>query len=179
VVPEADGNFHPEMAPHGAYPCRDEAWISIAVADDSEWQALCDTLGSPETSADPRFVTLAGRLANRPALEDWLGEQTARHEAGELAERLRNAGVPAFKSMCSLDLCTDDFLWSRHAYRMVTDHRNGARPIIGPSWRISPDGPVVERGAPLLGEHNDYVYRDILGLSEEKLNDLIARKVID
>ena len=53
--------------------------------------------------------------------------------------------------MSSIDVCSDAFLWGREAYRMVSDHKNGTRPIIGPSWRISPDGPKVERGAPLLG----------------------------
>ena len=62
---------------------------------------------------------------------------------------------------------------------MVSDHRNGARPIIGPSWRMEPDMARVERGAPLLGEHNDYVYREILGIGQEALDDLIARKVVD
>jgi crotonobetainyl-CoA:carnitine CoA-transferase CaiB-like acyl-CoA transferase len=51
--------------------------------------------------------------------------------------------------------------------------------VIAPSWRIAPDGPRFERGAPLLGEHNDLVYRDILGLPPERINDLIARRIID
>ena len=104
---------------------------------------------------------------------------TALRDATELAEKLRNAGVPAFRSMSSLDLATDAFLWQREAYRMVSDHRHGTRPVIGPSWRITPDPPLVERGAPLLGEHNAYVYRELLGLREDEMDDLIARKVID
>ena len=62
---------------------------------------------------------------------------------------------------------------------MVSDHRNGTRPIIGPSWRMTPDMARVERGAPLLGEHNDYVYREVLGLGQDELDALIARKVVD
>lgn len=178
-VPEADGNFHPEMCPHGTYPCAGEAWTSIAVANEGEWLALCAGLEAPALASDPRFATLAERLANRHALDAELGALTRTHDAGELAETLRNAGVPAFKSMSSLDLCTDAFLWARDAYRMVSDHRRGTRPIIGPSWRITPDPPLVERGAPLLGEHNDYVYRVLLGLREDEMDDLIARKVID
>jgi crotonobetainyl-CoA:carnitine CoA-transferase CaiB-like acyl-CoA transferase len=161
AVPEADGNFHPEMCPHGAYPCADDAWTSIAVANEDEWQALCAVLQAPAVASDPRFGTLADRRVNRLALDAELAALTRVHEAAELAERLRNAGVPAFKSMSSLDLCT------------------GTRPIIGPSWRINPDPPLVESGAPLLGEHNAYVYRDLLGLREEEMDDLIARKVID
>lgn len=178
-VPEADGNFHPEMCPHGAYPCAGQGWTSIAVANEAEWQALCHVLGVPALAIDARFASLSQRLANRHALDAEIAALTTSHDAAELAETLRNAGVPAFRSMSSLDLATDAFLWEREAYRMVTDHRTGARPIIGPSWRISPDPPLVERGAPLLGEHNRYVYRDLLGLREDEIDDLIARKVID
>jgi crotonobetainyl-CoA:carnitine CoA-transferase CaiB-like acyl-CoA transferase len=178
-VPVSDGNFHPEMAPHGAYPCEGTNWISIAVADDAEWAALCGALAADSLAADPAFATREKRLAGRHDLDAQIAEITRNHDAAELADRLRHAGVPAFKSMSSIDLCSDDFLWGREAYRMVSDHKNGTRPIIGPSWRITPDGPTVERGAPLLGEHNDYVYCEILGLTQERLDDLIARKVVD
>ncbi|KHK91841.1 CaiB/BaiF CoA transferase family protein [Novosphingobium malaysiense] len=178
-VPESDGNFHPEMCPHGAYPCQGTDWASIAVANEEEWQALCKVLEAPALATDPRFVSLSDRLANRHALDAEIGALTRSHDAGYLAEKLRNAGVPAFKSMSSIDLCTDGFLWAREAYRMVTDNKAGTRPIIGPSWRMEPDPPVVERGAPLLGEHNAYVYRELLGLQEDEMDDLIARKVID
>ncbi|WP_232494169.1 CaiB/BaiF CoA transferase family protein [Novosphingobium kaempferiae] len=178
-VPQADGNFHPEMCPHGAYPCAQEAWTSIAVANEGEWRALCEVLETPALTVDPRFASLAERLANRHLLDAELGALTRPHDAAELAEKLRKAGVPAFKSMSSLDLATDGFLWAREAYRMVSDHRTGTRPIIGPSWRIDPDPPLIERGAPLLGEHNAYVYRELLGLREDEMDDLIARKVID
>ena len=178
-VPHADGNFHPEMAPHGCYPCTGTDWTSIAVANDREWQALCKVLQAPALAADARFATLADRLANRHDLDAAIADLTRSLDASELAERLRNSGVPAFKAMSSLDLCSDGFLWAREAYRMVSDHRNGTRPIIGPSWRMQPDAAQVERGAPLLGEHNAYVYRDLLGLPEEEMNDLMARKVID
>ncbi len=178
-VPKADGNYHPEMAPHGFYPCGENGWTSIAAATQAEWRALCGTLEAPALATDPRFTTLADRLTNRAALDAELSALTRPHDAADLAERLRNAGVPAFKAMSSLDLCSDGFLWGRGAFRMVSDHRSGTRPIIGPSWRISPDGPQIERGAPLLGEHNGYVYRELLGLSESEMDNLIARKVID
>ena len=178
-VPQSDGNFHPEICPHGAYPCKNGEWISIAVADDGEWRALCGALVSHWLPTDLRFATRESRLANRHALDAELGKLTARHAAGALAEQLRRAGVPAFRSQSSIDLCSDDFLWARSAFRMVSDHRNGTRPIIGPSWRMAPDMASVERGAPLLGEHNAYVYREILGLPQDELDDLIARKVID
>ena len=178
-VPQPDGNYHPEMCPHGTYPCANAEWVSIAVADDAEWQALCGVLADDALRADPRFASLALRLENRHALDATIAERTKGETAADLADRLRVAGVPAFRSQSSIDLCSDDYLWGREGFRMVSDHRNGSRPIIGPSWRITPDPARVERGAPLLGEHNDYVYREILGLPQEQLDDLIARKVID
>ena len=149
------------------------------MANDSEWAALCAVLEAPSLSLDPRFAGLPERLANRHRLDAELAILTCPQDAAQLAEDLRIAGVCAFKSLSSLDLCTDAFLWDRDAYRMVSDHRHGTRPIIGPSWRISPDPPLVEQGAPLLGEHNSYVYRELLGLREDEIDDLIARKVID
>jgi crotonobetainyl-CoA:carnitine CoA-transferase CaiB-like acyl-CoA transferase len=174
-VPAADGNFHLEMCPHGAYPCAEGEWLSVAVASDAEWQALCGAIGADAG----RYPRLADRLANRHALDAELGALTKGHDALELGEQLRAVGVPAFRSASSVDLCSDDYLWARGSYRMVSDHKHGSRPIIGPSWRMTPDEAKIERGAPAIGEHNDYVYRELLGLSAERVADLTLRKVID
>lgn len=178
-APPTDGNAHAEMAPHGCYPCADGEWISIAVATEEEWHGLCDGLAATELAKNPRFTDADQRQANRHALDEWLGELTRGCRADDLGERLRARGVPAFKSMSSLDVVGADFLWARGFYRMVSDHRQGTRPIVGPGWRLTPDDAQIARGAPLLGEHNGHVYRNILGLSEEALADLVARKIVD
>ncbi len=175
-VPQPDGNFHPEMCPHGAYPCADGEWISIAVASDGEWQALRRQLALPD---DPRHADFAGRQTDRHALDAEIAAATSSRNAVTLGEELRGQGVPAFRSSSSLDLCGDDWLWSRGGYRMVSDHKHGSRPIIGPSWRMTPDEARIERGAPLLGEHNDYVYGQVLGLPPGDIAALKLRKVID
>ncbi|MFS0849802.1 CaiB/BaiF CoA transferase family protein [Novosphingobium panipatense] len=179
VVPQADGNRHPDMCPHGAYPCADQGWTSIAIANEAEWQALCTVLRAQPLAADERFSSLAARLANRTALEAEIAARTISHDAAELAEKLRKAGVAAYPCMSSLDLTTNAFLWQREAFRMVSDDNAGSRPVIGPSWRMNPDPPLLNNGAPRLGEHNAHVFRTIMGLREDEMNDLIARKVID
>ena len=82
-VPQPDGNFHPEMCPHAAYRCADDEWISIAVADGAEWQALCKVLGADELAAGQVTVK-------------WLqqGEQLTIGR-GELADHLQQ-GLGAF-----------------------------------------------------------------------------------
>jgi len=175
-VPQADANAHAEMCPHGAFPCADETWISIAVESDAQWLALAAAL---ELETPPAQATLAGRQADRHAIEAAIASKTATWDANEIGEHLRTLGIQAFRSMSSLDLCSDDWLWSRGGYRMVSDHSNGTRPIIGPPWRMEPDEARIERGAPLLGEHNDYVYGELLGLPPGDIADLKLRKVID
>lgn len=175
-VPQADGNYHAEMCPHGAYPCADGEWLSIAVAQDAEWQSLCRVLGM---APKPEHAMLAGRQADRHAIDAALADLTRYRDAEALAEELRSAGVPAFRSMSSIDLCSSDWLWGRGAFRMVSDHSNGSRPVIGTPWRMSPDEARLERGAPMLGEHNDYVYGELLGLPPGDIADLKLRKVID
>ncbi len=129
-----DGNHHRDLSPHGCYPCAD-GWISIAVADDAERRALQSVVGSG-------------------ALHDL----TPMHDAAELAQRLRAAGVAAAKSATALDVIADESLWERGAYRFVSDHVEGQRPVLGPSWRMLRNPARIERGAPDLGEHNDYVF---------------------
>ncbi|OJZ70214.1 hypothetical protein BRW65_20955 [Mycobacterium paraffinicum] len=87
--------------------------------------------------------------------------------AERLARRLRAAGVPACKSATALDVIGDQRLWDRGLYRFVSDHREGQRPIVGPSWRMARDQARIARGAPDLGEHTEYVLHGILGAPTE------------
>jgi crotonobetainyl-CoA:carnitine CoA-transferase CaiB-like acyl-CoA transferase len=160
VVP--DGNRHRDLAPHNCYPCSDGNWISIAVADDMQWQALCDVLGAAALADDARYAGMPDRLEHTDALDSDLARFTVGHDAGQLAQRLRSAGVPSSKSATSLDMISDQLLWDRELYRFVSDHREGQRPIVAAPWRMSGAPAQIARGAPDLGEHNDYVLNEIL-----------------
>jgi crotonobetainyl-CoA:carnitine CoA-transferase CaiB-like acyl-CoA transferase len=154
-----NGNNHPDMCPHGCYPCADGSWVTVAVADDAEWRRLCDVLAATALSDDPRYVTLAQRRTQVEALDGDLARLTRNHDAEQLAHRLRVAGVPATKSATSVDVIGDQRLWDRELYRFVTDHREGQRPILGPSWRMARAPARIARGAPDLGEDNDYLFQ--------------------
>lgn len=157
-----DGNRHPDMCPHGCYPCAGASWVSVAVSDDTEWQRLCAVLGAGELADDPRYATSDARHRHADALDVALAELTRDLEAEKLAHRLRAAGVPAAKSATALDVIGDERLWDRELYRFVSDHREGQRPVLGPSWRLARHPARIARGAPDLGEDTDYVLHEIL-----------------
>lgn len=158
-----DGNRHPDLAPHGCYPCTGGEWLSIAVGSESQWRQLCDVLVAPALAADPGLATLSDRVAAAELLDARIAELTVTHGASELAERLRAAGVPAAKSVNAVDLLGDQRLWDRECFRFVSDHREGLRPVLGTSWRMSVDPTQISFGAPDLGEHDAYVRGDIVG----------------
>jgi crotonobetainyl-CoA:carnitine CoA-transferase CaiB-like acyl-CoA transferase len=160
-IPKADGNAHRDMLIHDCFPCANDEWLSIAVVDDAEWRRFCAAMGCAETV---RRDELAAQILTRDA-ETW-------------AKNLRAHGIAAFKSMSSLDLISDDFLWQSGCYRMVTDGAGEVRPIIGPGWKLSPDEPSITHAAPFLGEQNLYIYGELLGLSESAIAGLCARKAI-
>lgn len=173
VVNECDGNRHPEMAPHGAYPCNSGEWISLAVSSDAQWAALATAMGQPELVSHPSFSSIDNRKSNEAELDRLLSSWTANRDAGELVVALQKQGVASAKSQSSLDMIADQHLWGRGFYQEVADRAGQTKTILGPSWKMS-RAATVSKGAPGLGEHNAYVFGEILGLSaqeQEKLAD--------
>lgn len=158
-----NGNNHPDLCPHGCYPCADDSWVAVAVAGDAEWHRLCEVLGAAALAGDARYATADARHRHAEALDADLARLTRDHDAERLAHDLRAAGVPATKSATAIDVIGDQRLWDRELYRFVTDHREGQRPVLGPSWRMARSPARIERGAPDLGEDTEYVLREILG----------------
>jgi len=167
VVHECEGNRHPEMAPHNVYTCANGEWLSIAVATDDAWGALADAMGQPALRDDPRFKLHADRKANETELDRVIGVWTATRDARELVGELQCRGVAAAKSQSSVDLVADPDLWARGFYHEVTDAVGRSRTILGPSWKMTREA-AIEQGAPRLGQHNEYVFGEVLGLSPEE-----------
>jgi crotonobetainyl-CoA:carnitine CoA-transferase CaiB-like acyl-CoA transferase len=177
TIAHCDGNRHPDMAPHGLYHCADEDWISIAISSEPAWRALCAAMEQPALPADARFSTLAARKANEVALDDLISQWTRGRDAQALTSMLQARGIAAAKSANSLDLVADDHLWARGFYRYVTDGAGDTKATVGPAWHIT-DGADITDGAPRLGEHNAYVFGDVLGLAPAEQERLAQAGII-
>lgn len=171
AIHEGDGNRHPGMAPHGVYPCRDGDWLSLAVSSDAAWAALADAMGRAELAQDLRFHTTATRKANEAELDALVAAWSAGRDARELEGALQARGIAAAKSQNSMDLVADPHLWARGFFREVKNRHGETKTIVGPSWSMSREA-VIEDAAPDLGQHNAYVFGELLGLSEERQREL-------
>jgi crotonobetainyl-CoA:carnitine CoA-transferase CaiB-like acyl-CoA transferase len=162
-------------APHGAYPCRGtDEWITIAVQTDEQWEALVAEIGAPVWARDARFQTAAGRKAHEDDLDQLMAECTKSEDRYDLMARLQQRGVPAGVVQKSVDRCTRDAqLQTRGYFVPLPQSEIGTWPIenFPAKFQNMPVevGGLPGRGAPCMGEDNDSVYRDVLGLTPEEI----------
>jgi crotonobetainyl-CoA:carnitine CoA-transferase CaiB-like acyl-CoA transferase len=180
------GNRSPykPAAPHGIYRCSGEdRWLAIACFDDAEWAGIVNTSRDPTLGSDPRFASLEDRLANQDALDRAVEAWTSRHDRYELMHALQTAGVPAGVCQTAEDRCdTDPQLAELEWLTEVTGTKIGTWPVNELPVRMSETPPYiggrVDRGAPIYGEDNDYVYGELLGMSQRQIAELAEDGVI-
>ena len=176
------GNQDTVMSPHGCYPCRgDDRWITIAVATDEEWQAVCRVLGQNGWAADPRFEDSLSRWKNRDELDALIGTVTSTWDAHELMHALQKDGVAAGAVLDSKDLLFDPHLGQRNFYEVVTHHESTGIPPLpyaGRPWKLSKTPAVNSQPAPLMGEHNSLVLSGLLGKTAEEMAELEEAGII-
>lgn len=177
--PPRMGNRVPHMAPHGVFRCAgDDRWVSIACGSDAEFAALTSAMGRPELASDPRFRTLADRKVHEDELEQIVEAWTSARDPFEVTRLLQAAGVAAFPPLMNRELAEDPHLNQRGFFVEKEHPEVGVRQHVGIPWRMSETPCEVTRAAPVLGQDNDYVYGELLGLSSAEIADLKAREVI-
>ncbi|PKB72270.1 MAG: hypothetical protein BZY87_01265 [SAR202 cluster bacterium Io17-Chloro-G6] len=161
------GNQDTSMSPHGCYPCQGEdRWITIAVAKDDEWQAVCRVLGQEGWAGDSRFEDSLSRWKNRDELDALIGPVTRPWDAHELMQALQEEGVASGAVLDSKDLLFNPHLNERGFYEVVTHHESTGIPPLpyaGRPWKLSRTPAVKGRAAPLMGEHNSLILSELLG----------------
>ena len=164
---ERMGNDHWRLAPHNVYRCRGEdAWVALAVCDEAQWRALLEAMRREDLAADPRFEDMAARHAHRRELDAEIAAWTAGRDADWVARRLQTAGVPAGPVMSEAQAYEDPHLEARGFFREIAHPEAGTHRHVRPAWTADATDDPPPRPAPLLGQDNEYVYRELLGFSD-------------
>lgn len=179
VTPRRMGNDAPQIAPHNVYPCAgDDAWVSVVVTTEDEWRAFAKALQRPEWFTDARFASAQMRWTHRRELDAEINAWTRARSREEVTRILQAAGVAAFPSYTAQDIADDPHLRERGTIKSMAGPDGESRKVVGPPWRFSRTPAKLERWTPKLGEHNQYVFGELLGLSAGEIEELVASKVI-
>lgn len=168
------GNLHPYAVPHNVYPCKgDDCWCAIAVFTDEEWRNFCKVIGEPPWTIDAKFDTFLNRKKNEEELDRLIREWTINHTAQEVMDLMQAVGVAAGIVKKGEEIYTDpqlrevDIFWVLK-HREIGDFTHMGQPCRLPKTPAQPRMP-----APCVGEHTEYVCKELLGMSETEFDKLL------
>ena len=182
-LPQRIANRSANCAPHGAYRCQgQDRWCAIAVQTDEEWEGFRRAMGNPDWSNAPEFATAETRVADQDRLDALIGEWTAQLTADDVMQRMQREGVPASIVSQGDDLYASEHLKARDFYR-PTPYYVAERGTPAWEWekrdslawttpaRLS-ETPMEFGEFSYVGEDNDYVFREVLGMPESRIEAL-------
>jgi crotonobetainyl-CoA:carnitine CoA-transferase CaiB-like acyl-CoA transferase len=174
------GNHSAYAAPHGAYRCRgDDRWCAIAVSTDEDWNSFCQVMGNPAWTKEPKFTTFPDRVKNSDKLDRLIEVWTINFTAEQVTTMMQRAGVSAGVVKNVEDLFQDPQLkYYQHFHELDHPVMGRCAYYQGPGFRLSEASYEVAR-PPLLGEHNEYVYTKILGISDDEFVRLMQEGIFD
>jgi benzylsuccinate CoA-transferase BbsF subunit len=179
VIGERLGNRDRAMVPHGCYRCKGyDEWVAIAVGSQAEWKTFVKAIGSPEWAKKENFSNELNRWQNQDELDRLVEEWTRKHHQYEVMEMLQKAGVAAGVSLNVKDLVNDPQLKARRFFVEMEHPVLGKMTLPGLPWRPEGRQKGNYSSPPLLGEHNDYIFGELLGLTNEEIARLKEEKVI-
>jgi benzylsuccinate CoA-transferase BbsF subunit len=171
------GNQCPSAAPHNAYRCRGEdRWCAIAVTTDEEWRNFCKVIDNPGLADDLMFATLAARKQNEGDLDMIINAWTVTRPAEEVMALMQARGIAAGVVETVEDQIQYDPQLKARQFFWEFDSPEPKKYVTSPPpyYRLA----IRVRQGPLLGENNDYVFKGILGLSDEEVSELVKEGVI-
>jgi crotonobetainyl-CoA:carnitine CoA-transferase CaiB-like acyl-CoA transferase len=175
---ERSANYFPGVVPAEQFTTSDGHFLIINATTQRVFERLCQAIDQPDLPKDPLYTPRANLHAHHEAIHHVVGEWVEQHTLEECIERLNEFGVPASKVYATSDIVSDPHYAAREQVLKVDSHDFGPllQPGIAPRLTDTP-GRVYGR-APLLGEHNDEVYRGLLGLSQDEIEGLATSGII-
>jgi formyl-CoA transferase len=176
-IRERTGAILPNVAPSNVYKTRDNL-VLIAANQDGVFRRLCEAMGKPEWIEDPRFVSHQARGTHQELLDALINEWTQTLATAEVLELMDKAGVPAGQIYRAPEMLADPHFKARDAIVTTKHPQFGELRMqnVAPKFSETPGG--IRTAAPEMGAHNDEVYRGLLGMSAQRMDELRARNVI-
>ena len=173
------GNRDDTTAPHGCYRCRgDDEWVAISVSTEEEWGRFCQAVDSSALNNEEIFSTNSNRMQNQDELDSLIEEWTKNYTAQEVTEIMQKAGIAAGPSFTPGNILSDPQLKERNFF-IETKSLDGREGRFARMPWLSSDIPnMAEQSPPEPGEHNNYVFGDLLGIPEEEIRRLTEENVI-
>ena len=176
-IPQRMGNAHSNMVPYQVFRCK-EGDIIIAVGNDGQYAAFCKVIERPLLATDPLYTSSAQRNRNRTTLIPLIAEAMLARTMEEWIVLLEANNVPC-GPINNMKQVFEDPQVSHRDMQLSLPHNAGVQaPSVANPIRLSATPIRYERSAPTLGEHNQAILRDRLGLSDERLAELQARGVV-
>ncbi|BBY48804.1 CoA transferase [Mycolicibacterium arabiense] len=180
VVRGPSGTRLEGIAPSNIYQSADGSWVVIAANQDTVFRRLCSAMDRPELATDERFADHVSRGRNQDEIDAIIGVWAAERQPADIIATLSAAGVISGPINTVAEVVADPQLQARG---MIADHfderigRNVKGPGVVPVLSDTP-GTIRNAGSATPGQHNDEVYRDLLGRSAEDLDELRAEGVV-
>jgi crotonobetainyl-CoA:carnitine CoA-transferase CaiB-like acyl-CoA transferase len=171
------GNGHPNIVPYTAYAVRD-GMIAVAVGNDAQFTKFSAVLGKPEWAGDPRYAKNPERIANREALDAMIIAVLREHDAQTWIDRLTAGGIPCGRINSVAQALAAPHTAARDMVRTVKHPTAGDVRMLGIPFRLHGTPASIRRPPPTLGQHTEQVLREELGLSDGRINELRAAKIV-
>jgi crotonobetainyl-CoA:carnitine CoA-transferase CaiB-like acyl-CoA transferase len=178
-VRERMGNRHNKHT-QGCYPCiGEDNWVVMTKRNNQEWESLCKAMGKPELIDDSRFNDMRKRIENHNDIDQIISEWTKDKEKYEIFRTLQSLGIPAGPVTQPNDVLTDPHNIDRGLYEEhFHPSLEGSFKYPGPMFKMSETPLRIRKLYPTLGEDNEYIYKELLGYSDEEYSKLQEQKHI-
>lgn len=182
------GNDDDDFAPNDVYRCRDKergytgvgpSWIAISITNDDQWHRLCERMGRSDMALNDDFRSAELRRRNASEINAVISEWTRDKDAHELMNELQEAGVPAGVAQSQADLWEDPQLEHRGFFQWLEHAECGPMPYDGLTYQLSKTPGTLRMPQALIGQHNEEILKEILGLDDDAISDLAISGVLE
>lgn len=177
--PPGNRSVEPAVAPHNTYKCKgDDRWCAISIFNDEEWVVFGGAIGYPDWVTDIKFASNEQRVQNQNELDNLITTWTVKYTPHQVMEKLQAVGIAAGAVQTPKEKIEEDpQLRFRNFLPEISHDELGKAKFEGQPVKLSKSPWKLRMPSPLLGEHSDYVYRQLLGTPEEKLTRLADEAV--